>query len=388
MSKRLWEPPRLRTGEQVDEERRATWLELFFDLVFVVAIAELGHNLSADVSITGFLAFMALFAPVWWCWVGQTFYATRFDTDDIGHRLLTLLQMTIIAALAVNIHYAFGKSSIGFALCYAAFRAVLIIQYLSAAYFVPIARPLSARYARGFGLGMALWIVSVFVPVPGRFVLWILGLLVDLITPLRAGQAVIRVPPSFSHVPERLGLFVIIVLGESILAVVQGISGQAWTLSAIVMALFGLSIAFSFWWMYFDSVDGSPLKGMRSGKMALGLLWLYAHLPLAIGLGATGIAVEHFIKSAMKSLPVADYWLLCVGVIFCLVSLAVIHYITCTFGARNKQWSAYRLAAAGMVLVLGLINVALAPLWIMSLIAIVCAGQVAIGLWGNRRVSS
>jgi low temperature requirement protein LtrA len=386
MAKNIWEPPRLRVGEQEDGERRATWLELFFDLVFVVAIAELGHNLSADVSVTGFLSFTALFAPVWWCWVGQTFYATRFDTDDLGHRLLTLLQIAIVAALAVNIHHAFTTSSVGFALSYAAFRAVLVFQYLSAGYFVPTARPLIKYYFAGFGLGATLWGLSVFVPTPWRFAVWILGLVVDLMTPILASQEVSKIPPSFSHIPERLGLFVIIVLGESILAVVKGISGLTWTTAAIATAFLGLSIAFSMWWIYFDTVDGSPLMSMKAGRIYIGLLWLYMHLPFAIGLGATGIGVEHFIKNSGKLIPDYDRWLLCVGVSFCLISLAVIHYITCTFGARNKHWSAYRLGSAAFVLMIATLGTSLSPVLLITLIVIACLIQVILGLWENRRV--
>jgi low temperature requirement protein LtrA len=94
---RLFEPPRLRTVEDVDEERHSTWLELFFDLVFVVAVAELGHNLSDDPTARGFGEFVALFVPVWWAWAGFTFYANRFDTDDLTYRLLCLLGMFAVA---------------------------------------------------------------------------------------------------------------------------------------------------------------------------------------------------------------------------------------------------------------------------------------------------
>lgn len=162
MARRLWQPPRLRISEENETGRSATWLELFYDLIFVVAIAELGHNLSGHLTLPGFLGFAALFVPVWWCWVGATFYATRFDTDDAGHRLLTLLQMAIISTLAVNVHHALGETSVGFALSYAAARGVLVIQYLIAGYHVPVARELTTWYARGFSISVVFWVVSVF----------------------------------------------------------------------------------------------------------------------------------------------------------------------------------------------------------------------------------
>ena len=76
-----------------NENRHATWLELFYDLVFVVVIFQLAHYLEEDFTLNGFLGFLALFVPVWWSWTGAVFYATRFDTDDLGHRILVLLQM-------------------------------------------------------------------------------------------------------------------------------------------------------------------------------------------------------------------------------------------------------------------------------------------------------
>jgi hypothetical protein len=110
--------------------RRATWLELFYDLVFVVVIFQLAHYLDENFTLNGFLGFLALFVPVWWSWTGAVFYATRFDTDDLGHRILVLLQMVGAAFLAVYVSDAFGDGSVGFALSYAAIRIFLVLEYV------------------------------------------------------------------------------------------------------------------------------------------------------------------------------------------------------------------------------------------------------------------
>lgn len=99
------QPPRLRIGEDTEEERRASWLELFYGLVFVVAVSQLAHNLNEDISLSGLFGFVVLFIPVWWSWIGTRFYANRFDSDDVGHRLLIGLQMLTAAAMAINIHH-------------------------------------------------------------------------------------------------------------------------------------------------------------------------------------------------------------------------------------------------------------------------------------------
>ena len=150
------------------EERSATWLELFYDLVFVVTVAELVALLADDISLPGVLAYVALFIPIWWGWIGSTFYATRFDTDDLVHRLMTAVELFAVVALAVNVHGALGETSRGFALAYAVLRGVLVFKYFGAGQAIPEARPLTTRYARGFGLDAGLWFASVFVPPPFR----------------------------------------------------------------------------------------------------------------------------------------------------------------------------------------------------------------------------
>jgi DNA-binding transcriptional MerR regulator len=115
----------------------------------------LNHN----VSVSGFLAFVALFIPVFWSWIGVTFYNTRFETDDVGHRLLTLLQMAATAFMAVCVSDGFGKYSSGFALSYAATRAILVIEYLRTGRNIPATRPLVKRYSIGFSIAAGLYLL-------------------------------------------------------------------------------------------------------------------------------------------------------------------------------------------------------------------------------------
>ena len=83
--------PRLRDDHHL--ERHASWLELFFDLVFAITVSQLAHRLYPDLTPLKFAQFLGLFLPVWWAWVGQTMFATRFDSDDAAQRVLTLAQM-------------------------------------------------------------------------------------------------------------------------------------------------------------------------------------------------------------------------------------------------------------------------------------------------------
>jgi low temperature requirement protein LtrA len=373
----------LRRDSSDDGDRRATWLELFYDLVFVATISQLSHYLSGHLSWLGVASFVLFFVPIWWCWVGATFYATRFDTDGIFDRLCAFVQMAIVAAMAVHVHHGLETGAVGFALCYAAFRGLLVFQYRVAGHFNPVTRGLVDRYSLGFGLSVLLWVLSVFVPAPARYALWLAGLLIDLGTPLTAGRLVLQVPPSFTHIPERVGLFTIIVLGEAVVGVVRGLGNLEWTLAAQITALLGLAIAFCLWWLYFDSVDGSPLESMRAGKMGLGLSWLYAHLPLTAGIAMAGVGLEHMISNGPSTPPeTGELWLFSGAIALALVSLASIHWMTCSLGTPQfrRILSAYRLGSAGFVLLLALAGTNLASLGIVVWAAIACVVQVVLNL--------
>jgi low temperature requirement protein LtrA len=157
--------------ENIEKERHASWLENFYDLIVAIVVFQLSSILNHNVSVSGFLAFIALFIPVFWSWIGVTFYNSRFETDDLGHRLLTLLQMAAAAFMAVCVSDGLGKYSSGFALSYAATRAVLVIEYLRTGRSLPATRPLVKRYSIGFSVAAVLWFISALVPPPFRFVL-------------------------------------------------------------------------------------------------------------------------------------------------------------------------------------------------------------------------
>jgi low temperature requirement protein LtrA len=385
MTRAIFQPPKLRQEECEEGERRATWLELFFDLIFVVAIAQLAHNFKEDFSFIGFAKLALLFVPVWWCWIGATFYDTRFDNDGLVDRLITLVQMAIAATIAANIHHGLDSSSVEFALSYIAFRGVLICQYLHAGYHVPKARPLTNWYAVGFTISIIFWLISVFVPLPWRLILWGLGLIIDFATPLTAGQRVAKIPPDMAHTTERIGLFTIIVLGESIVAVVKGVSDREWTPTSIAIALLGLSIAFSFWWMYFDTVDGSPLQAMKQGKMKVALTWLYSHLPLAIGLTATGVGVEKMIHSLTYDSARIEKMLFCLAVALCMLILSNLHWTSCDLGQTKckRILTFYRLGTAIFILALAFASNILSSLVIITLVAFACTIQIVLDLFNT-----
>jgi low temperature requirement protein LtrA len=376
--------------ENIEKERHTSWLENFYDLIVAIVVFQLSSNLNRDVSISGFLGFIALFIPVLWSWIGVTFYNSRFETDDLGHRLLTLLQMAAAAFMAVCVSDGLGKYSSGFALSYAATRAILVIEYLRTGRHVPTTRPLVKRYSIGFSVAAVLWFVSALVPPPFRFVFWILGLIIDISTPMIFTRSMsVKFAPNSYHLPERFGSFTIIVLGISILAVVDGISSHKWTVESITDAALGLGIAFSLWWIYFDMVDGSEIKALHiERRVGVYLSWLYAHFPLLIGFTALGVSIEHVVLGNQNlAMPLAEKWLLCISVSMCLFALGVMHLTSeRTKQVRNNSirkefpMALYGIITATVVIIVAIPNEGLLPLFLMSAMAIACAGQVVLDI--------
>jgi low temperature requirement protein LtrA len=367
---RLVSPPRIRALESGEDERRATWLELFFDLVFVVAVAQLSNALSADMSLEGFLIFCGLFVPVWWAWVGYTFYADRFDTDDVVHRVLMLAGMFAVAALASVIPDAAVGDTTPFALAYVAVRGFVIALNARAWLHLPAARPLLNVYIPAFTLAAGLMFASVTVDPPLRYWIWAVALAVDVGTPLASRARIEAVPVHASHIPERVGLFTLIVLGETVLAVVVGTESVTWNLESGVVAALGFVIAASFWWLYFDYLDGEMLLGRSVWS---GQAYLYAHLPLMAGVIALGVGTKYAIKeTAGSALTESTRWVLCGGIALAYGALALIHLAAARSQHDVDVW--LRVGVASGALAIAVLGDGLEPLPVMLLLAalVVC----------------
>lgn len=378
--KDLFQPPRLRSSRDTSDERHASWLELFYDLVFVVAIAQLSLLLSHEYSFVGLFHFAALFVPVWWAWIGNTFYLSRFDADDVTDRLLTMGQMMFVASLAVHIPQGLGEHSVGFALSYVGVRALLIAQYVRAGRFLPEARPLTFRYSVGFSIAAALWILSTVVPPPFRFFLWAAGIAIDFLTPITAGTLHLKLPPHVAHLPERFGLFTIIVLGEAIVATVQGTTKQALQGYGVFIGAFGLVIAFALWWDYFNDVRAAEARPMQTREDSNSYqIWMYLHLPLTMAITAAAVGVKHILNlKPGEHLPGVEGLVFCVSMAICTVCLNTI-FLHAPSIARNQYARRYlwpHHIVTALMLFCGLFAGRIAPVLLVAFMAILSVAQV------------
>jgi low temperature requirement protein LtrA len=239
---------------------------------------------------------------IWWTWLGHTNFSTRFDTDDLLQRALTALQIFLVAVMAINATGSLdGRDSAGFVAAYAAMRLVLAFQYFRVRE-IPRSRTLAVRFASASTLAAVLWLASCAVQTPARFWLWALALTIDLGAPLVSTRHLVEVPHDAAHLPERYGLFSIILLGESMVAVMTGMSHQEyWSPLAAASAVLGIALVFTIWWCYFDGVDAVAERFVRSSRDAVRFhVWSYAHLPLYLGIAVAGVGVEHLITTVTR----------------------------------------------------------------------------------------
>jgi low temperature requirement protein LtrA len=370
------------TNEQRAEERTSTWLELFFDLCFVVAVAALARGLHDEPNLGGMLRFLGLFVPVWWSWMIFTWYATAFDNDDVPYRVTLFVAMLSILGLAASV----GRigvdpaATVSFVLAYALMRILVAGLFLRAGRHVPVAlRRFVGFYLAGYVFGAVIWLSSLFVPPPYRYAVWAIGLFVELLGPILAVRTLDNPRISFHprHIPERYGLFTLIVLGESVLAVAAGTAGTHWAPAGVLTAVAGFVAAVCIWWLYFDHVGSSGIElGPRPA-----FYWGYGHYAVYAGIAAFGVGVQLAIEAtaphyalAGEAPPSGGYDLgaravLACGVVLFLAASAFVDRVN--EGAANDRVLFVRLAAVALLVVVTALGSVFSPLAFTATVSLV-----------------
>ncbi|AEG17880.1 low temperature requirement protein A [Methanobacterium paludis] len=370
--------PDLQFSYDKNSEKHSDWLELLFDLIFVAAISQLALNLNGNYTLTVFLESIPIFFAIWWSWAGQTFYLSRFGTDDMFNRFLTMLQILVVAALTVDVKNALGSSGPGFAISYAFLRFILVAEYIRVGRHVPEARSLVKHYVVGFGAAAMIWLISAFVPTPLRFALWGFGLLVDFLTPLTAGKLQAELPLHPTHIPERLGLFTIILIGETIVSVVFAITTTGANFITGFAGFMGLLIAFSIWWGYFEESGGAEAHVQEAGtQVGKYQLWLYSHFPLLIGIVSAAVGIKHVMYTGWGNImPAGEVWLFTASLGLALLSLTAI-FISSYSLETCKKWELQIFRAPyyviiGLVVLTGFLGSLFSGYMILGILTLLC----------------
>jgi low temperature requirement protein LtrA len=290
--------------EATNEEQRATWLELFFDLVYVFAVTQLSHAILTDHSPRGLLRGGFLLLVVWWAWIYTTWMANWFDPDAVAVRLVLIGVMLASLLMAVAVPRAFVGDGLLFAVAY------VVLQVGRNAFNVIVTErdsPYHQSFQRFLAwslLSAPLWLAGGIVEGDARVVLWIVALAIDYLAPLvrywtpwLGASDVDEWTIEGSHFAERFQLFVIIALGESI--VVTGATASAAGVDRPTVAALTVCFAGSaaLWWLYFDRIAGfAQARLARAGDDESGLLgrdaYTYLHIPIVAGIVLCAVGDE------------------------------------------------------------------------------------------------
>jgi low temperature requirement protein LtrA len=297
----------MRPRGRAESHRAATPLELFFDLCYVVAVAQAGSQLAhalADGQIRhGVLGYLVVFFGIWWAWMNFTWFASAYDTDDVPYRIATFVQIAGALILAAGVPRAFADGDYRVTVTgYVVMRVALVAQWLRAAASNSGAhRTVALRYAAGVALVQVYWVLWML-DIPGQAKLWtfLVGMVGELAVPVFAERPA---PTAWhpGHIAERYGCFTLIVLGESVsaatIAVQSAVDEHEAVGQLLPIAAGGLLICFSAWWIYFARSVEEHLSGNRQA-----FVWGYGHYLVFLSAAAIGagleVAVEHAVGKA------------------------------------------------------------------------------------------
>jgi low temperature requirement protein LtrA len=284
-----------------EANRHATWLECFFDLIFVVVIDDLTHVLShtrdGHLDPLQFWKFVLIFIPLWWIWASHTMYANRFDADDRKHRLATLFIMFLLVIVSGLIDQRFLASFDAIIVCYAGSKYIIAMMYFVSKYRHKESVELTTAVGWVIVAGTTISLASILFPAPQRYVVFYVGIGFDLLVFMSFLRRRLQVIPVHTeHLIERVGLLTIIILGESVTSLSTGLANISWTAERLLTAATGFVMISGIWWVYFDS-----FHLLTKQKLTTGHSVLYSHFFVFIGLSILASLIRHAILDDMAA---------------------------------------------------------------------------------------
>nr|WP_314145524.1 low temperature requirement protein A [uncultured Rhodococcus sp.] len=285
----------MRPRDPKEPHRSASPLELFFDLVFVVAVSiaavQLHHDLTENHIADGLLGYALVFFAIWWAWMNFTWFATSFDTDDWLYRVLTVVQMAGVLTLAAGIEQSVVDENFTIVVIgYVVMRVAMVTQWLRASRN-PEHRQTALTYAIGIAGVQVLWILWVLLldgtaAIVGFVVLAAVEMSVPIIAERKGAT-----PWHPHHITERYGLFTLILLGESLLAsanaIIEALHDETALAPLISISILTVVVTASLWWIYFW-----PPHHRAIGRLGNSLFYGYAHYFIFAAAGAFSAGIE------------------------------------------------------------------------------------------------
>ena len=332
------------------QEERVTPLELFFDLVFVLAITQCTALMADEHSWRGLAKGLLVLAALWWAWVGYAWLTSVVDPEEGIVRLTIFAAMAAFLVLALSIPDAFGDLGLTFAIAYAVVRLAHIVLFLLASRDDPTLRSsVLAGLSGSTFVGVALLVVASQVDGTAQGVLWLVAIALDVAGPFFFGAEGWELVPG--HFAERHGLIVIIALGESIVAIGIGAGGEV-DGGVIVASVVGIAIAALLWWAYFDVVVyfaaqnlADSAVGREQNELARDAYSLL-HFPMVAGIVLVALGMKDTLADVGDPLDDVTGFALLGGIALYLLAHAAFAW------RDHRTVKVQRIIAAGAVLAL------------------------------------
>ena len=300
-----------RLSATLRDEDTVTPLELFFDLVFVLALTQCTALMAADPTWEGLVRGLLVLGVLWWSWVGYAWLTSVVNPEEGSVRIAMFAAMAALLVAALAVPDVYGDDALLFACAYGAVRVGQIALFVIASRDDPKLRSSVVGLALSTAIGVSLLVTASFADGRLQGAIWAIALAIDMGGPLVIRSEGWKLMPS--HFAERHGLIVIIALGESIVAIGLG-AGDLLGTGAVVAAVIGIAISAALWWLYFDVVaivaerrlsEAEP--GSEQNEMARDS-YSYLHFPMiaAIVLIALGLkkTLEH-VDEPLEAVPAA-----------------------------------------------------------------------------------
>lgn len=373
------------------DEEGSTWLQLFFDLVYVAILVEIGNRLSHEMTLEGIITYILVLLPIWLSWLEFVDYGRRYPVDDIGQRILTVLYMAFMMIMAFEIHNLRGTTATVFFVTFGISRFVLALMYARVWIYYPSYRRLTRETAASFLLIGVLWIILALL---GPFNLWrwaLVAFLVVLMPNLvqrfegfTNRTDLPQAPIKYHFMLHRFGELTIIVLGEFFIKLAINSSDRELATINYLIGAGLLCISVSLWWLYFDHLEHTNLNkaGTRIGA------WILSHFPFTAGIVAYG-AVGNQIFAATPQIPLEDNErLLFTTALACaMLAFGAIEWASKErdepFSRSPQPW--IRIGNAAVLLALGFLGHSINVGWLVLLVVCIMLLQVGLDISARLR---
>jgi low temperature requirement protein LtrA len=307
------------------------WFEVFFDLIFAVAVAFWAEEVAHKPTLSEYLRSLAYLLPIWWIWVGDTVYATRFGDEVPRTRVLALVQVLCVGVMSTYLLEE-GSSSMRFVLGYIGARISLLVMYAIAGRRDKRARAVAFVYALGFGCGAALWAASLLLPPRIQVIAWALGLGTDFSVPWFGRRILQQLPLDSRRLPDRVGTFTSLLLGVSVEGIVRGLAEGGSSRPHATIASLSFVTVMPLWWIYAARINQADFKNV----LGSGQPYLYSHFPIVLGVGTSSVGIRVLQASRSTEESAQGLRLLAAGIVLWILGMMLVRRIVLRH--RDRFW--------------------------------------------------